>query len=79
MLKEEVHLFCDGTFHLVQDVLSKRLQQHQMTFILMDEIEVVLVEEFVDAIEDIINYRNQVRMIELMFCHRQQFPPSSYI
>ena len=62
-------LFSDGTLMIV-----KRLQLDKMTFSMMEPHEKLLVDKFVKAIEERIDCRNQIRIIEMYFGIRKQFP-----
>jgi hypothetical protein len=77
MYMHEVALFSDGTLKIVLKELKKKLQLHKMTFSVMGEQEHFLVQKFVEAIEERLKIRDDMRAIEVMLKLRRRFPSLS--
>ena len=77
MHMHEIALFSDGTLKLVLKELKKKLQLHKMTFSIMNDQEHFLVHKFVEAIEERIKIRDDMRAIEIMLKLRRRFPSMS--
>ena len=77
MYMHEIALFSDGTLKVVLKELKKKLQLHKMTFSVMGEREHFLVQKFVEAIEERIRIRDDMRDIEVMLKLRRRFPSLS--
>ena len=73
MYMHKVALFSDGTLKVVLKALKTQLQLHKMTFSVMSDQEHFLVQKFVEAIEERLKIRDDMRSIEIMLKLRRKF------
>ena len=74
MFYHEIALYSDGTLYIVLKDLKQRLHLDKMTFSIMDPQERLLAGNFVKAIEESLEIRNQVRLAEIHLGVRRRLP-----